>query len=104
MPAFFSFDGEPFSTAARSSRSRCRRNERMASQSSWAFLEGAANEVQQLPPPRKGFRRPTHRLVFTFDEAAATAAASDDGLSILLTTAPLTNSGDGLFTKYKEQC
>ena len=62
-----------------------------------------ANEVQQLPP-RKGFRRPTHRLVFTFDEAAATAASSYDGLSILLTTAPLTNSGDVLFTKYKEQC
>lgn len=70
----------------------------------WELLPLTANEVQQLPPPRKGFRRPTHRLVFTFDEAAATAASSYDGLSILLTTAPLTNSGDGLFTKYKEQC
>jgi transposase len=70
----------------------------------WELLPLSADEVAQLPPPRKGFRRPTHRLVYTFDEAAATAATGYDGLSILLTTAPLTSSGDELFTKYKEQC
>ncbi len=53
----------------------------------WELLPLTADEVQQLPPPRKGFRRPTHRLVYTFDEAAATAAMRYDGLSILLTTA-----------------
>jgi transposase len=70
----------------------------------WELLPLTAEEVAQLPPPRKGFRRPTHRLEYTFDEAAATAATGYDGLSILLTTAPLLFSGDELFTKYKEQC
>jgi transposase len=70
----------------------------------WELLPLTADELAQLPPPRKGFRKPTHRLVYTFDEAAAAAATRYDGLSILLTTAPLLRSGDALLTIYKEQC
>ena len=35
--------------------------------------------------------------------AAAAAAAAYDGLSVLVTTAPRTQSADALFTQYKEQ-
>jgi hypothetical protein len=54
-------------------------------------------------PVGRGFKRPTHRLTFTFDEAAATADARHDGLAALVTTAPLTRSGDALFGVFKQQ-
>jgi transposase len=62
-----------------------------------------AAEQEALPAPRKGYRKPSHRLVYQFDAAAAAAAATYDGLSALLTTSPLTKSGDTLFTEYKQQ-
>jgi transposase len=69
----------------------------------WELIPLTDAERAALPAPRKGFRRPTHRLTFNFD---ATAAAGDDrydGMSALVTTAPITTSADVLFTQYKEQ-
>src|SRR5207244_7774253 len=53
--------------------------------------------------PSRGFRRPTHRFVYRFDEAAIQTDSSYDGLSVLLTTAPRTESADRLFRQFKEQ-
>lgn len=56
-----------------------------------------------LPAPARGCRRPTHCFVYTLDEAAAQADTAYDGLSVLVTTAPRTNSADRLFSQFKEQ-
>ena len=69
----------------------------------YELLPLTATEQDALPAPRKGYRKPTHRLVYRFDAAAAEAAAAYDGLSVLLTTSPLTKSSDVLFTEYKQQ-
>jgi transposase len=69
----------------------------------WELVPLTAAEQAALPPPGRGCRRPTYRFHFAFDEAAATAAAGYDGLSALLTTAPRQQSGDTLFTQYKQQ-
>jgi hypothetical protein len=70
---------------------------------SYELVPLGAAEQGALPAPRKGYRKPSHRLVYTFDRAAAAADTAYDGLSALLTTCPLTKSGDTLFTEYKEQ-
>jgi Domain of unknown function (DUF4277) len=70
----------------------------------WELVPLSADEQTALPPPARGCRRPTHRFVFRYDEAAAQADADDDGYSALLTTAPLTHSADTLFTEFKQQC
>ncbi len=62
-----------------------------------------AAEQAALPAAKNGHKKPSHRLVYTFDAAAAQAATTYDGLSALLTTSPLTKSGDALFTEYKQQ-
>jgi len=62
-----------------------------------------ADEQALLPDPRKGHRRQTHRLVFSFDAAAAEADARQDGIYALVTTAPQTWSGDALLSEYKRQ-
>lgn len=64
-------------------------------------LTGA--EQDALPAPKNGHKKPSHRLLSTFDAAAAAADTAYDGLSALLTTSPLTKSGDTLFTEYKQQ-
>jgi transposase len=56
-----------------------------------------------LPAPARGCRQPTHRFVYTLDEAAAQADTQYDGLSVLVTTAPGTDSTDSLFRQFKEQ-
>ncbi len=61
-------------------------------------------EQATLPPPARGCIRPAHRFVFHYDEAAAQQAARYDGYAALLTTAPLSHSGDTLFTQFKQQC
>ena len=61
-------------------------------------------ELAALPAPRKGFTRPTHRLEWTFDANAAQSANIYDGVSVLVTTAPITWNADQLFTQYKRQC
>lgn len=68
----------------------------------WQLVPLSAEEQATLPPPPKGFRRPTHRLDFRFDAAAADDDRHD-GLSALVTTAPITTSADVLFTQYKQQ-
>jgi transposase len=71
---------------------------------SWELIPLAAEQQAALPSPRKGFRRPTHRLVYTFDAAAAAAGDRYDGLSALFTTTPSDQaSADLLFTQYKQQ-
>ena len=70
----------------------------------WELVPLTAEECAALPPPGRGCRRPTHRFVFHYDEAAAQADAADDGNSALLTSAPLTRSADTLFTEFKQQC
>jgi hypothetical protein len=69
----------------------------------WELVPLTAEEQAALPPPSRGCRRPIHRFWYEFDEAAATAAACYDGLSALLTTAPREQSGDLLFTQFKQQ-
>ncbi len=61
------------------------------------------DERNALPAPLKGYRRPSHRLVYRFDAAAAETDTAYDGLSALLTTSPKTKSADCLFTEYKQQ-
>jgi hypothetical protein len=60
-------------------------------------------EQAALPAPPCGCRRPTHQFVYHCDEAAAQADSRYDGLSALVTTAPLNQSDDLLFTMFKEQ-
>ena len=69
----------------------------------WELIPLTAEELAALPAPRKGFRRPTHRLTFTFDATAAEGDDRYDGLSALVTTAPIATSANVLFTQYKEQ-
>lgn len=69
----------------------------------WDLVQLSEEERAALPPPARGCRRATHRLVFSFDQDAADADAVYDGISALLTTAPQTYSGDQLFTQFKEQ-
>jgi transposase len=69
----------------------------------WQLVALTPQEQAALPPPGMGCRPPGYRLVFTFDAAAAEADARYDGLSVLFTTAPLQQSADELFTKFKEQ-
>jgi hypothetical protein len=69
----------------------------------WQLLPLTEAERAALPPPPKGHVRPTQRLHVTFDAAAAQAAASHDGLSVLVTTAPRNQSADQLFSRYKQQ-
>src|SRR5207248_5299596 len=47
--------------------------------------------------------RTTYRFHDDYDASAAAAAASNDGLSALLTTASRQQSGDMLFTQFKQQ-
>ena len=70
----------------------------------WQLIPLGAAERDALPAPRQGFTRPTHRLDWSFDEAAAAAAKTADGISVMVTTAPTTDSADQLFTQYKKQC
>jgi hypothetical protein len=69
----------------------------------WEMIPLTPAEQAALPPPSRGCRRPTYRFRYEFDEAAAADAAGYDGLSALLTTAPRQQSGDTLFTQYKQQ-
>jgi transposase len=70
----------------------------------WELVPLSAAEQAALPAPARGCRRPTQRLVFSYDEQAAQADAAYDGYSALLTTAPLTRSADTLFSHFKQQC
>jgi hypothetical protein len=69
----------------------------------WEMEPLTAEEQAALPPPSRGCRRPSFRFRYEFDEAAAAAAAHYDGLAALLTTAPRGQSGDALFTQFKQQ-
>lgn len=69
----------------------------------WQLVLLTEAESAALPPPPKGFRRQTHRLEYAFDEASAAAESRHDGVYALVTTAPLSYSGDDLFTEYKRQ-
>ena len=69
----------------------------------WEMVPLTAAEQAALPPPARGCRPPRYRFHYEFDEAAAVAAAAYDGLSALLTTASRQQSGDTLFTQFKQQ-
>jgi hypothetical protein len=69
----------------------------------WQLVALTPQELAALLPPGPGCRPKRYRFVFTFDAAAAAADARYDGLSVLLTTVPLHDSADDLFTKFKEQ-
>jgi transposase len=69
----------------------------------WEMVPLTAGEQAAMPAPGRGGRRPSYRFHYEFDEAAAEAAASYDGLSVVLTTAPQQQSGDALFTQFKQQ-
>jgi hypothetical protein len=69
----------------------------------WEMVPLTTAEQAELPAPGRGCRRPAYRFRYEFDEAAAADAARYDGLAALLTTAPRQQSGDTLFTQYKQQ-
>lgn len=69
----------------------------------WELVALTAAEQAALPNPAKGHRMQTHRLVYSFDQVAAEADEKHDGIYALVTTAPLTWSGDALLTEYKRQ-
>jgi hypothetical protein len=69
----------------------------------WQLVPLTDAEKAALPNPAKGHRSQTHRLEFSFDQAAAEADARHDGIYALVTTAPITWSGDALLTEYKRQ-
>jgi transposase len=69
----------------------------------WELQPLSAAEQAALPAPARGCRLPTHRFVYHFDAARAEAAAHYDGRSALVTTAPLNQSGDTLFSQFKQQ-
>lgn len=69
----------------------------------WEMLPLTVAEQAALPPPARGCRRPTFRFHYAFDAAAAATAADYDGLSALVTTAGPQQSGDSLFSQYKQQ-
>jgi hypothetical protein len=69
----------------------------------WELVPLTEAERAALPPPAKGCRKQTHRLEYSFDEAAAQADVRHDGVSALVTTAPLRMSADALFAEYKRQ-
>lgn len=69
----------------------------------WEMVPLTAAEQAALPPPTRGCRRPTFRFHYEYDETAAAEACRYDGLAALLTTAPRDQSGDTLFTQYKQQ-
>jgi transposase len=69
----------------------------------WELQPLTAAEQAALPPPGRGCRRSTHRFVYRYDAAAAEAEAQHDGLSVLVTTAPRTQSADLLFSQFKQQ-
>jgi transposase len=97
--------GHPRTTPASISRrvSRLLGNRAAAQFFRWEMVPLTAEEQAALPPPARGCRRPAYRFVYEFDEAAAVAAARYDGLAVLLTTAPRTQSADVLFSQFKEQ-
>ena len=70
---------------------------------SYELVPLTAAEQAALPAAKNGHKKPSHRLVYTFDAAAAEADTNYDGMSALLTTSPITKSGDTLFTEYKQQ-
>jgi Domain of unknown function (DUF4277) len=69
----------------------------------WEIIPLTAAEQAALPPPGRGCRRPLYRFQYEFDAAAAATAARYDGLAALVTTAPREQSGDTLFTQFKQQ-
>jgi hypothetical protein len=69
----------------------------------WEMASVTPQERAALPPPGRGCRQPPYRFAYTFDEAAAAAAADYDGLAALLTTAPREQSADLLFPQFKQQ-
>jgi hypothetical protein len=69
----------------------------------WELQPLTAAEQAALPPPGRGCRRPTHRFLYRFDVAHAQADGDYDGLSVLVTTAARTESGDSLFSQFKQQ-
>src|SRR5262249_33475589 len=69
----------------------------------WEMVPLTAAEQAALPPPGRGCGRPRYPFRYEVDGAAAVAAARYDGLAALVTTAPLRQSGDSLFTQFKQQ-
>lgn len=69
----------------------------------WQLLPLTPAEQAACPAPGRGCRLPSHRFVYTVDDAAALADTQYDGLSVLVTTAPRTDSADSLFRQFKEQ-
>jgi len=69
----------------------------------WELVPLTPAEQAALPTPGAGCRRPTHRFVYRYNEAAAQQDAAYDGFSALLTTALLSRSADTLFTQFKQQ-
>lgn len=70
----------------------------------WAMTPLSDPERNQLPPPGRGRRRPTHRLVFRYHEAQAQADAQWDGYYALATNVPRSEKkADDIFCAFKGQ-
>ncbi len=70
----------------------------------WAMTPLSKKEQAELPPPKRGCKRATQRLVFAFDDKALAHDETYDGFAALVTTVPQHQaSADALFTKFKQQ-
>jgi hypothetical protein len=69
----------------------------------WEMVSLTAEEQAALPPPGRDCRQPIYHFRYEFDAAVAAAAARHGGLAALVTTAPREQSGDTLFTQFKQQ-
>jgi hypothetical protein len=98
--------GHPQTTQATIARrvTRLFGNRAAAAYFRWEMIPLTEAEQAALPPPRRGCLRPMFRFWYEFDETAALESARYDGLAALLTTAPSQQSGDALFSQYKQQC
>lgn len=69
----------------------------------WEIVPLTQAEQDALPTPPRGYCKQTHRLEYTVNEEAAIADKKYDGIYVLITTAPPSQSADELFAEYKRQ-
>lgn len=70
----------------------------------YELLHLSEKDQAQLPPAKKGCRRPTQRFEFHFDETLQMQDAEFDGYSALVTTVPAeTSHTNAVFTSYRNQ-
>jgi hypothetical protein len=79
-------------------------NKQAARYFQWEMVPLSKKEQSALPPPKRGCKLATHRLLFEFNRAAVDEDEADDGYSVLVATVPQEKAdADSLFTEFKQQ-